>query len=70
MGQFTAQEKLECAEREAKMRREVYPRRNRGEALTQFQKRQIALMEEIAEDYRKQRSGDDADLFSKEVGTA
>ena len=35
------------------MREDVYPRRNRGRPLTRFQRQQIEMMREIAEDYRR-----------------
>jgi hypothetical protein len=50
---FTAQEKLECAEREVKLRRRVYPQRVLNGRMTQaLANEQIALMEAIVEDYR------------------
>jgi len=51
---FTDTEKREAAEREAKMRRKVYPRwvEQKKMSLAQADK-QIALMDEIADDYRK-----------------
>jgi hypothetical protein len=51
---FSDAEKRECAEREAKMRRRVYPRwvEQKKMSLAQADK-QIALMDEIADDYRK-----------------
>ena len=50
---FTDTEKCEAAEREAKMRRRVYPRWIRDKKMSQAEgDRQIALMDEIAADYR------------------
>ncbi len=51
---FSDAEKRECAEREARMRRRVYPRwvEQKKMSLSQADK-QIALMDEIADDYRK-----------------
>lgn len=50
---MTAKDKRECAEREAKMRRRVYPRWVEQKRMTQAEAdRQIALMDEIAADYR------------------
>ena len=50
---FTDTEKRECAEREAKMRRRVYPRWVIDGRMTQVSAdKQIALMDEIAADYR------------------
>lgn len=50
---FTDTEKREAAEREAKMRRRVYPRWVADKRMTQeAADRQIALMDEIAADYR------------------
>lgn len=68
--EFTAKDKRECAEREAKMRREVYARKQAGKPLTPFQERQIAPMEAIAEDYRVQEGptkpeAKDVDLFGE-----
>lgn len=49
----TDAEKAACADREVKMRRRVYPRWVAGKKMTQAQAdREIALMAEIAEDYR------------------
>lgn len=51
---FTAKQKRECAEREAKMREQVYPRRVQNRQITrEFADEQIALMRAIADDYRK-----------------
>lgn len=50
---FTDTDKREAAEREAKMRRRVYPRWVTDGRLKQAEAdRQIALMDEIANDYR------------------
>jgi hypothetical protein len=50
---FTAAEKLKCAERELKYRYYAYPRRvDAGDMTPKAAKLQIALMEEIAADYR------------------
>ena len=63
MAKFTPKQKAECAERELKLRREVYARRQAGGHLTQFQEHQIALMEEIMEDYRKASAEELPDLL-------
>lgn len=61
MTDFTAKDKAECAERECKQRRYVYPRRVEGGKMTQaLADRQIALMEAIATDYRRQADAEDA----------
>jgi len=50
---FTDEEKQKAAEREAKMRRRVYPRWVADNRMTKEQAdREIALMDEIAADYR------------------
>jgi hypothetical protein len=50
---FTDTEKRECAEREAKMRRRVYPRWVAEGRMSQVAAdSQIAMMDEIANDYR------------------
>jgi hypothetical protein len=52
---ITAQDKLECVERELGYRRRVYPRRvGAGQMTERLALRQIELMEAIAEDYRRQ----------------
>jgi len=54
---FTSKEKLECAEREVMMRRKVYPRWIEQKKMKQeTADRQIAIMDAIAEDYRKQEA--------------
>lgn len=53
-------DKLECAMREVKQRRYVYPRRVAEGKMTQFfADLQIAAMEAIAEDYRVLAEHDD-----------
>lgn len=50
---FTDQQKREAAEREVKFRKRVYARRVAERRMTQEQAdREIAVMSEIAEDYR------------------
>ena len=50
---FTDQEKAECAAREVKMRRRAYPRWVASGQMPKAQAdREIAMMEEIASDYR------------------
>lgn len=50
---FSDEEKRQCAEREAKMRRRVYPRWVADGRMKQEQAdREIAIMDEIARDYR------------------
>jgi hypothetical protein len=52
---YTAQDKLECVERELRFRFRVYHRRvNNGEMNTQLAKHEIDIMEAICEDYRQQ----------------
>lgn len=51
---FTAQEKLQCVERELKQRRFVYPRRvDAGKMSKPLMDEQIALMEAIVADYEE-----------------
>jgi hypothetical protein len=53
MVEITNKDKAECAEREVKQRRYVYPRRVGDGKMTQaLADRQIAIMEAIASDYR------------------
>lgn len=50
---YTDEDKLEVADREVKMRKRVYPRWVEAGRMTQAQaERQIAIMSEIADDYR------------------
>jgi hypothetical protein len=52
-GHFSYEDKLKCAERELKQRYRVYTRRVDNGTMTKAQMdREIALMEEIAADYR------------------
>jgi hypothetical protein len=67
MSQFTAREKAKCAEREADMRRRVYPRRNGGAPLSASQVREIEMMDEIAADYRAMEKAAGEDLFGADV---
>mgnify|MGYP003529299287 FL=1 len=61
MGDITNKDKAECAEREVKQRRYVYPRRVADGKMTQaLADRQIALMEAIAADYRAKADEEDA----------
>lgn len=56
---FSAEEKLEAIERELRFRRQVYPRRVAEKRMTQqLADRQIALFEQIAEDYREKSKGE------------
>jgi hypothetical protein len=56
---FTAQEKLDAVERELRYRRHVYPRRiDSGKMTKAAAAEQIALFEQIADDYRKQAEGE------------
>jgi len=51
---FTEAEKLECVERELRMRRKVYPAWVRTARMREAQaEREIALMEAIVADYRE-----------------
>jgi hypothetical protein len=53
MTAFTAEEKLKCAERELKLRLQVYPRFvENGRFSKEKSDREIALMSAIVEDYR------------------
>jgi hypothetical protein len=52
-GHFSYEDKLKCVERELKQRYRVYTRRVDNGTMTKTQMdREIALMEEIAADYR------------------
>lgn len=54
MTEFTAAEKRRAAERELALRRYVYPRRiAEGKLTVKKAEAEIAVMEAIAEDYRK-----------------
>lgn len=56
---FRAEEKLACVEREVKLRRYVYPARVQSGRMTKkLADEQIALMEAIADDYRKLTAGE------------
>jgi hypothetical protein len=58
---ITNREKAECAEREVKQRRRVYPRFVADGRMTQdFADKQIATMEAIAADYRRMADAEDA----------
>jgi hypothetical protein len=51
---FTAEEKFKCAVRELEMRRRVYPRwLEQGSMTEKKSERELALMAEIADDYRE-----------------
>lgn len=51
---FTAEDKALCAEREIKQRERVYPRLiAQGRLIPEWARREIDLMREIADDYRK-----------------
>jgi hypothetical protein len=53
---FTDAEKQKCAEREVAMRRRVYPNRVQRNLMLQEQSdKEIAMMQEIADDYRKKQ---------------
>lgn len=55
MSAFSASDKAECAEREVKQRQRVYARLVQdGKMSPGTARRQIALMQEIADDYRRQ----------------
>lgn len=55
----TAEQKAACAEREVRQRRRVYPKLvARGSISQTFADREIATMEEIAADYRRQAEGE------------
>jgi hypothetical protein len=56
---FTALDKLRCAEREVKLRRQVYPNRiESGRMSPAKAEYEIAVMADIAEDYRKLAEGE------------
>jgi len=61
--EFRASELAECAEREVKQRKRVYPRRITEGRMTQsLAERQIAMMEAIAAHYRSMARKEE-DLF-------
>lgn len=52
--QFTAEQKLKCAARECEMRQRVYPRLvEQGKMTQEKADLEIAMMAEIADDYRE-----------------
>jgi hypothetical protein len=56
---YTATELAECAAREVKQRRRVYPRLiDQGKMTQSMADRQIAMMEEIARDYASKAEGE------------
>lgn len=56
---FTAQQKRESVERELAMRRRVYPRWiDAGRMSSEKAAHEIAVMEQIVEDYRKLEAGE------------
>lgn len=58
---YTNADKAKCATREAAMRRSVYPKRvAEGRMSREIALREIAIMSEIAEDYRKAAAQDEA----------
>lgn len=60
MAEITNKDKAECAEREVKQRRYVYPRLVGGGKMTpEFAHRQIEIMEAIRDDYLKLADADD-----------
>lgn len=55
---ITDVDKLACIEREIKFRKYVYPRRIENGTMTQEKAdREIAIMNVIAEDYRRKKDG-------------
>lgn len=61
---FTNRQKMQCIERELGYRRFVYPRRvAAGKMVQASADKQIALMEEIVEDYRAMAKADEPDLL-------
>ena len=63
---FTNAQLAECAEREVKQRRRVYPRWVEDRRMTQvFANEQITMMDQIARDYREKADAEAAegDLF-------
>lgn len=54
MTRFTDEEKRKCAEREVRLRRQVYRNRIETKRMSRSQANyQLAVMREIAEDYRR-----------------
>jgi hypothetical protein len=59
---ITARDKAECAKREYKMRRRVYPRWvGEGKMSGQKADHEIAIMEAIAADYQRQAEAEEAE---------
>ena len=64
MAKYSNKEKAEAARREAHFRRGVYGRRvSEGKMRAEFARHQIALMDEIAEDYERLDKSDRPQLF-------
>lgn len=58
---ITEKDKAECAEREVRQRQKVYPRWvAEGRMMQQFADRQIAVMQQIAAEYRVKADAEDA----------
>jgi hypothetical protein len=61
MTRYTAREKADCAEREVKQRRRVYPRWVADGRMKQdFADQQISMMEEISAEYRAEAEVEEA----------
>jgi hypothetical protein len=55
---FTNAEKADEAEREVKMRKDVYTRAARGPVMSSLQLRRLDIMQEIAAEYRNLAQGE------------
>ena len=65
---FTTSEKLQCAEREVGYRKRVFARLvEQGKMKQELADKQIAIMSEIADDYRRQVVEEEPNLFSARV---
>ncbi|WP_127524639.1 hypothetical protein [Mesorhizobium sp. Z1-4] len=61
MAEFTPRQKAECADREVAQRQKVYGRRVlEGRMTRQFADQQIAMMSEIAREYRAMADAEEA----------
>ena len=67
MNTFTSKDKYLAASREVAMRRSVYPGLvTRGRMTNDEAERGIAIMSQIAEDYRKLADQEEPDLFTSQ----
>lgn len=65
MNKYSDERKAQCARREVGKRRWVYSKKNDGLPLNAYQLEEIAVMEEIAEDYERLAKENDTDMFGE-----